>query len=462
MYLVIFYLLALNETIATWDGGVLTQDAFDLFLNGQKHIPGSEEYYEDLAKVLYLSIYEPLAYRDNLHLSTSVQEEIEVWEKQRLANLYRSTHAPQLKYVDDHAIRSFYEKNRDSFYTSPKVSFHALFLSRTRYGDWELRDRLSDYKHRWQEGANLISLIEEERKQSGEANGTFSEIAMGKLAASIQSALMQSQDDKPIEISTALGLFWIHVFERKDPVLLPFEQVQGIIRHRLHEQQIQVWESQFPSKDLDEALAQAARSEHLSEDSLFQKAKSDHIRWQLADAAFYRDCPNLIDDYELQGKYAEHPHRFTQSLIKLITVRSERLDHESLDLIRKIQDKLSASTDLRRTLESIAQEPQISVIECEPLMPRDLYMVHPDLPEIVKNLHIGDVSEPKRLKGVVPEKGVRIDADLIVFLDDRREPPLEDIKPLLYELYRSHISSGFDVFFAEIGPRWNIQLVQQP
>lgn len=460
-----------DGVMATWNGGALSQAQFDRFHDGRVFAEGSQDYYIAMAKALYQSIYLPLGYKDKLDKDPGFLAELSRWENQQLARLARDLLGPRKQQLTESECLSFYQDHLSDFQTSAKVSLKVLFVRHIgNHIDPASEQRRTTYQKQLSAGTSIDQLIQQEKPISGDANGTFDNIPIHKLARPLQSAIPELKIHHVSgPIDSSVGAFWVELLDREEASQLPFGAVKQRVINQLHRAQVEDWEKQLLQvhnglrDDLESILARQARAAGLDKDPEFLRRRDRHFEWRLADLAFLKDCPNILNDQELAGRFQQRMNQFRQSILVLIMIQADRLDHDSLETAARIRNGLVRASDRRLYLSELSQKAGILVHYSGPMNREQQRRVHPELPGLVKRLNVGDVSEPVRWTNVLlsPESDKRHSeaGEVIVLLDDRRDPPFEESRALLYEAFRQYITTGFDVFMAELGPRWQIELV---
>ena len=314
---------------------------------------GGEELLVEVCKSAYLEIYYPQARALGLDRDGELLARFAGWEERNLAELYRRWHRPNpLPVVTPEAVKAHYERNPEQFTFGATVDLEVLFV-RCEGSEkaWQVcRERMRSHQSRAGQGESLKTLLVEERERSGEANGSFAEIAPARLFPGLRAAVEDAEPGTFTNlVESAEGIFWVRVLARRDENVLPLERVERRIRRELTAELYDGWsqeeidrlrslraESSTNNLAEDALFAQAARREGLAREPSFLKQRDTFWRWQLADAAFFRDLEVFPADEELASDRGVQLYR---EQVYLLATFHETGDSETTG---KVSDKVAA------------------------------------------------------------------------------------------------------------------------
>lgn len=469
--------------LARWSGGELDEERFRLLYDpgGKALARGGKTFKNVLCKAVYREIYQARALASGLDRRPEVIQELSSWRLKRLAQLYRERHyAPA---ISDDAVRAVYQRDLGTTYLTPtSASLDVLFVRcGTSPAERELcRARMDEHSRRLAAGEPLAALVAEEKSTSGEANGHFKKVSLGRLdpaLARVAAKIPVGETSQPLE--TLLGWVRLRLTERSEAAPAPFEAVAPAVRQQAEIEAREQWQAAevarlragtaAPPLDPEEVLAAAAVAAGLATAGEFLAEEAERRSWILADAAFLSHAEVLPSDEQLARQLGAQDRRFRRWRLVLATLPAEAPLVTLLAAVERVKGALAAAPNPARRLASLGGElPDLVVEEVGPATAEELGQRSPRLAALLDSLAAGAWRGPEPLGwrrlpplrlSARPPAAAGEGGLLFLAVEESMLPPLAEARRELLMAERSKLGASVESFLATLGPVWKIELL---
>ncbi len=473
-----------NVDLARWAGGNLSREHFirDYDPDEEMLKKGGEGLAKAVCKASLQEVYGAEARKAGLERDPTFLEELEKWQRRRLARVYGERNGPRSDFSREELLAAYTARREERYTTSGAADLHILFVRCDPETKAICGRRMETMQERFRAGEELQILIAEERSRSGEANGFFEEVPLTRLSSDLRGAVLATSGAEfTPTISTPQGLFWLRVSVLERPKPIPFEQVKNRLERELRRERMTEWrqreveslgeEITGASAMEEEALfAVAARRQHLHLEASFLEAERRRRRWLLADAAFFRDGKILPTDEEILKSLEEESVRRTYEIRHLLVgvVSAAETRDQLYPVAEGVLDKLKNSPNPGETLKRLAAANEaIETYTFKKLMLHQWRGVHPALGSAEFELPVGGWSGPLAFRepfsvegeslGQADHQEVPSGLAFVVVLESATLP-LEELRKKFNRQARDQITT-IPSFVETMGKRWRFQLL---
>jgi len=472
-----------GRVLARWQGGRMTEPEFiEVFdYDGEALRRGGEYLDKQICKAVFQVIYGERAVDLGIDSSEPFLVVLDDWRRNRLEQEYIRQHQPPPgELVSEADAREYYRENLDRLYTSSgSADISVLFI---RCGeDSGIRDRCIEKLAAYQNRVTMLPndfdvVITEERAASGEANGSFAEVSLSYLAPDLRAAvLMTSAGFFTPVIETPVGLFWVRVEARVDPVPIPFDQVRTHVRRVLEQDAAAKWRTNeaqrvrvelgLPASTTDQdGFVAAAAADGLDQGGSFREAERSFIQWNLADLAFLADEEILPDDAEIAARVArpEMDRSYRRYDVELLIVK---VGANRYDAVAKAEELRVAGAG--GAVEKAANWDDVDRVTLTGVSADGLARISERLAESVVQSGDGGSSEPFAFpRGItVPGEVTDETEDLgfpgcivLAIRRSSRMASVDEARSAAHRAFRNEITT-VDRFAEVFGARWGFELL---